>query len=184
VDDPTSFDLTATVARDKAVQLSMHDHGRSVGTRSPGETRRGERHQRVGPSGVHGPVMIFTRHFGQALGETVQCSSKQRTLGRGEFRLQAEALAVVEVPPRQGAIPVDFLSFSMDARAATSPLRRMHPEETSWAHEMSLPSVWGVANRVSSTTLSMLRSPQANASDMRGSLSRTCDAAIQRSAFQ
>src|SRR6266545_977032 len=32
VDDPTSFDLTATFARDEAVQLGMHDHGRSVGS--------------------------------------------------------------------------------------------------------------------------------------------------------
>src|SRR6266508_4774035 len=61
--------------------------------------------------------MFFTRHCGQTLGETVQCSSNDRTPGRRELRLQAEALAVVEVPPRQGAIPVGFLSF-FDGRSS------------------------------------------------------------------
>jgi hypothetical protein len=59
----------------------------------------------------------------------------------------------------------------------------MQAPDTPMAHLMSLGSVSAVANRVSSTTLSMLRSPEENASAMRGRPSRAWAALIHRSAF-
>jgi hypothetical protein len=59
----------------------------------------------------------------------------------------------------------------------------MAAADTPSAHFRSLASVSGVANRVSSTTLSTPRSPEENASPIRGRSSRAWAQAIHRLAF-
>ncbi len=61
---------------------------------------------------------------------------------------------------------------SCSDRLRRSPFSLMHPQDTPWAHTISRSSVSAVANRVSSTTLSIPSSPEANASEIKGSLSK------------
>ena len=60
----------------------------------------------------------------------------------------------------------------------------MQPQDTPWAHRTSPSSVFGAANRVSSTTLSIPSSPEPSASAILGNEPRARAAAIHRAAFQ
>jgi hypothetical protein len=59
----------------------------------------------------------------------------------------------------------------------------MAPLETRFAHRSNRSSVSGVANRVSSTTLSIAMAPDANAADRPGSSGRWWAASIHLRAF-
>src|SRR6266508_835078 len=61
---------------------------------------------------------------------------------------------------------------SANDRLARSAFPLIHPQDTPCAQATSPASVSGVANLVSSTTLSMPSSPEMNASEMRGRPSR------------
>jgi hypothetical protein len=72
---------------------------------------------------------------------------------------------------------------SMRGRTSRSARCRTAPGDTPRAQDRSVASVIGVANRVSSTTLSMDRSPSSNASVIRGRDPRAWAAPTHRWAF-
>jgi hypothetical protein len=69
---------------------------------------------------------------------------------------------------------------SLLRRACRSPFSLIRPEDTSLAHRIKEASVSTVANRVSSMTSSVLSSPEANASEVKGRSWRAWAQAIHR----
>ncbi len=85
VDRRTAFDLTAVELTSKIFHSGVDDHGGTVRVRIFGDLRRAHGHQGIGPSGLHGPLAILTRHDRELVGQTLQGVCDHRPFSRGKL---------------------------------------------------------------------------------------------------
>jgi hypothetical protein len=114
---------------------------------------------------------------------SLERAGHDRSLGRGQFRLEAEAVPVVQPPPVEepsvlGVANVLDRSAHLQIRPPSNGRGR-----TYLAHETKPASDSKVANRASSTTLSMPSSPEERARARSVRCSSAWPAAIHRRAF-
>ncbi|MGH2572086.1 MAG: hypothetical protein ACRDGU_01105 [Actinomycetota bacterium] len=108
---PPPLELASRSPRRERVEPRVHHHRGPVRIGVGGDPGGAKGHQGIGPSCVHAPVTLAARHEGKALGETLQRLGHHGTVGRWKLGFQAEAPAVVEVPPGQRTAPVRILNL-------------------------------------------------------------------------
>jgi hypothetical protein len=99
VDSSASFDFGCAVGSDEVAEPSMDDNGRTIRVGVDRDAIGAEGNERVGSAGCCVLGVIFTRHHRDRVAHTLERSGDDRPLGRGQLRLEAEAVPVVHAPP-------------------------------------------------------------------------------------
>ena len=86
------------------------------------QARGAQRHQGIGPSGVGGGGIVFSRHPRHSLGQESERSCHHGPGGRGKLRGEAEAPAVVGPPPGHEAASLGIQRLLDRSRGGKTPI--------------------------------------------------------------
>jgi hypothetical protein len=180
--DP-AFELRAADAVSPTVRAGVDHHRCPVWIGIGRDLHRAQRLERVGPPGGDGPGAVLLGHRRDPLGHPRDRPDDPFALGGGELTFQTHPSVLVEVHHLRNLASCASRSSTMSGWASRSARRRIAPQDTRSAQRINRASFEGVANRVSSTTLSSPSSPPPNAREISGNASSACAAATQRWAF-
>jgi hypothetical protein len=99
VDPTASFDLGCAVGPNQVAEPSMNDNGRTIRVGVDRDAIGAQGNERVGSAGCCELGVIFTRHQRDRVAHALERSGDDRSLRRGQLRLEAEAVPVVQAPP-------------------------------------------------------------------------------------
>jgi hypothetical protein len=183
VENGAAGEGTVAVVEGEALKRRVKHEGRHVGVRGPAAVARGQQDQGIGPALLQGRVVVGPLG-GSRRAVLFSGGSGRSRAKRSSASVTTAPWSAVSVASRKRWEPsrvhhqerrretwASSVS-STERRVASSPLLRMVATMTRRAQPMRSFSVAGVANLVSSTTLSRDKAPLSGDAESRGRCSR------------